>query len=1343
MARAKPQKKNNQKKFPYLVGIGASAGGLEALRTLFGSLRTLPSNLAFVVVQHLAPLHRSRLVELIASATALRVLEVEDGAKPEAGVIYITPPNTNITAEKGRLRLKRSYAAPKPSIDLFLRTLAADQGARAIGIILSGTASDGALGMRAIKQAGGITIVQRPESAKYDSMPKAALHGGAVDLSLAPDEIAAELTRIDAHGPAKGAGKKRELIALDPYERVLRLLERQVGVDFLKYKQSTIRRRLDRRLSATRCATVASYADYLEETPAEAQNLLQNILISVTSFYRDASAFRSLARQIERRLRRRGTSAFRVWVVGCATGEEAYSLAILLSEAIQKSGHAIRLQIFATDLDEHALAVARRGIYPAESIASVPRKLVGKYFQPLDKGGYQVRQSLRDAIVFAKHNATQDAPFLTLDLVSCRNVLIYFSDKLQEQLFRSIQYALAKGGVLFLGKSEAVPHDSRSFRMLDKRHKIYERLSLRGEVPTHVKKDLPQETALVTRAREVGNALDLFNAVVAGLAPDSILVDPELFIKHVFGDAGRLLVHPPGQATQSIAKLLPGDLGIEIGALVHRAAKTGQAVSGRRHEMREKKRTQLLQMTVVPLDQSGRKEYLVCLHQTDAEPAGRRKTVPPESAPARIAQLENELHDAREHLQTVLEEQETSSEELQSLNEELQSANEELQSSNEELETTNEELQSANEELTTVNEELNVKSAELQSVNERLGAIQSSMLYPLLVVDRSRRLLSFNPAARQLFRLADGDVGTDVRAAGTLADVRPLTRLIEQAYRRKTEPRLQLRIGQRSFEVQIQLIKGASSSIEGAVASFVDNTEIVRALEDTREARTQLADILGGTPAIVTMKDTGGAYQYANRRFCDMLKTTPEALQGRTDEELFGAATAAALQEHDHEVVRKKRAVEFTETYPVGDQRLSWNASKFPLFDARKRVVSVCMVALDMTERITHERQLELFRQAIATSNQGILILEATARDYRVMFSSDEVARLMQIPARRLPGMSLAEVIGALKPAAKPGLMSPEKLIAQLRKEDEATVNMQVSPVPGDEICLEIRSGKVQLGEGERHLILSFVDVTQRMRDQRTIEQQQEELGRVTRFSALTEIAAGIAHEVNTPLGVIVTKADILKALAAKAADGATPGVSELAEDITRMAKNVSEIVHGLATAVSRHADRKETVALQQVVRDAVKMCEPRIHRISAELKLELPEKPILLECYPVQIMQIVINLVNNAVDAIGERRERWIRIDLRASERNCTLSVMDSGPRISSTLAEKIFTPFFTTKKDQEGTGIGLSLSRSIARRHDGELELDMDAETMCFRLTLPRKAANARTGRAALRAVPAGQAA
>ena len=1310
----------------YVVGIGASAGGLEALRALFAALKTPPRNMSFVVVQHLAPLHRSRLVELIASTTRLAVQEVENGMMPIAGVIHITPPNSNLISEGGRLWLKDSEPGPKPSVDTFFRALAADIGPRAVGIVLSGTGSDGALGIQAIRAAGGITLAQSAETAKYDSMPKAAIHTGAVDAVLPPEEIARELLRIRAHRPGKRPHKAAAQPAnADSYEGIMRILERQVGVDFLRYKQTTIRRRLERRLTATGCVSLQEYAAYLERTPGEAQNLLQNILISVTAFFRDADAFKALDQQLRPQMKAKGDgSAYRCWVAGCATGEEAFSLAILLSEAIERRRQNIRLQIFATDLDEHALAIARRATYSAASLVGVPKKLIDKYFQPLDDGAYQVRASLRDCIVFAKHNATEDPPFLNLDLVSCRNVLIYFNVKLQEQLFKTFEYALSKRGLLFLGKSEAVPQGSHAFRLVGGRQKIFERLATKGEVPPRTRKDASRESAFISRAKEVGQALDLFNSMVAGLAPDSIIVDGELYIKHVFGAAGEYLVHPPGQATQNVSKLVPQDIGVEIMALVHKVDRTGRATSGLRHEVKIKDRRRVVQVTAVPLASAAGRDFLISFQSFDAEPK-RGKQAGTDGIPAEklVTRLQAEVEGLKEHLQTVMEEQETSNEEMQSLNEELQSANEELQSSNEELETTNEELQSSNEELTTVNEELSVKTSEMQSMNQRLQAIQNAIVYPLLIVDRAKLLLNFNPAARALFRLNESDVGTEVRSAGTMGEAKALLRLLDQALSRKTEPRIQFELGGRSFEAQIQLFRNARGMVDGAVVSLVENTDLVRALAESTLNRERLSSILEATPAIVTMKNLSGVYLYANRRFSAMLGEKPEAIIGRTDEELFGKDAGARLHEHDLDVVKRKKPVEVTEKYGLGASGRIWSASKFPLFDEKKRVQSVCTISLDMTERLASEEQLQLLKRAFWASNQGVLILDAggkdAAKDMRVSFASEQVAQLAETTAGKLAGLGLPEVLRALKlPARVPG--GGPDVAATIRAQTECQFLLPMEQAAGEPRWLEVRSCRFEPTQGGR-VVLTFIDVTQRIRDQRTIEQQQEELGRITRFSALGEIAAGIAHEVNTPLNVIVAQADILQALAnLKPVEAGE--AHRIAADITRLAKNVSEIVHSLASAASHKSNRLEKACLKRLVVDAVRMCEPRANRINAELRLDLPDGEVPVECYPVQIMQVVINLANNAIDAVAERQEKWVQVSLRVAAQDAEILVTDSGTGIASAMAEKIFMPFFTTKKDG-GTGIGLSLSRSIARRHHGELTLDTQADHTAFRVTLPRR--------------------
>jgi two-component system CheB/CheR fusion protein len=556
---AKPGKPPKPK---YIVGIGASAGGLEALRSLFGALKQ-GSTMAFVVVQHLAPTHRSRLVELIAHSTPLRVKEVQDGEAPQPGVICVTPPGKDVFYEGGLLRLREPQltVGPKPSIDLFFHSLADNGGDAVIGIVLSGTGSDGAHGIRAIKAAGGLTISQQAQSAKYDGMPKAAKMTGSVDLELTPERIADELARLERLDGPRGAVIARPAASLDIYQEILSVVTAELGVDFADYKPSTIHRRIERRMVANRCESLRAYHRYLSETPAEAKLLFQDILISVTSFFRDHEAFKALSARLTQQIRGKPQgAAFRAWSIGCATGEEAYSIAILVSEILDKLKKPIQVQIFATDLDDQALAIARKGIYSKASFAEFPPELIEKYFNHVDER-LQIKSSLRDWIIFARHNVTEDPPFINQDLVTCRNLLIYFNGKLQARAFNTIHYALDRGGTLFLGRSEAVPSGSPFFEIVDKHAKLYLRLERKGDIPRSVSRhEASREAALISKEKggaSVSSAGSPMPSLIAALAPNSILVDSDFKLIHVYGSAGELLRHPVGEATQSVAKLLP------------------------------------------------------------------------------------------------------------------------------------------------------------------------------------------------------------------------------------------------------------------------------------------------------------------------------------------------------------------------------------------------------------------------------------------------------------------------------------------------------------------------------------------------------------------------------------------------------------------------------------------------------------------------------------------------------------------------------------------------------------------------------------------------------------------
>lgn len=746
-------KKNIKKKKPtdihFVVGIGSSTEGVEALRGLFGALQDdVP--MTFIVAQHLAPSHKSRLVEILAQSTRLKVQEVNDGQRPEKNVIYVTPPNADVYFEGGRLRLKVPHLkiGPKSSVDYFFRSLADNFGASSIGIILSGAGSDGALGVRAIKAAGGFTISQKASAAKYDGMLKAAKHTGAVDLELSPEEIAKELSRF-GNISIRMKEENSEAVAEDHFEHIFAILEREKGISFASYKSSSVRRSVERRIIATGCASAEEYAYLLRDNPSEANNL--------------------------------------------------------------------------------------------------------------------------------------------------------------------------------------------------------------------------------------------FHAMITSFAPDSLVVDEDHQVKHIFGRANQYLSFPIGEATFTVTKLLLVDLGLELPSLLCRAEKNHALVHGKQHELHLDDEIQRVQMCVAPLTNNhNAKQYLVSFHRTSAR------------VPA----------------------------------------------------------------------------------------------------------------------------------------------------------------------------------------------------EEARILQSRMSSIIDNTPAMVSMKDLSGVYIFANNPFCAVAGRQLEEVVGSTDEELFGKDAAKKIREKDFEVLKGKGALQFEERHEIEGQARFWTSSKFTVLNARSQPYSVCTISLDITDRL---------------------------------------------------------------------------------------------------------------------------------KDQQTILSQQEELSRYSRFSALGEIAAGISHEINTPLNVITANTDILKR-AVQLHKLTDERILQSADDIERMVKGISHIVRGLKTVAGIDPGSVEETSVQKLIQDALKICQLRLQRSEMEMRLELPEKDIMVCCYPIQIMQVVVNLVNNSLEANADSKKPWIKITLEEQEEKVMMTVVDSGNGIDASLTEKIMTPFFSTKRMQNSTGMGLSLSRAIARRHNGDLVLDPTAANTTFHLEIAK---------------------
>lgn len=760
----------------YYVGIGASAGGLEALRPF---VKNLPekSDMTFLLAQHMSPDHRSMMVELLARETKLTVLEAEDGALPQANTVYVAPPDSDMVVEGNKIKLTKPHAAigPKPSVDRLFLSLSEDKGEKAIGVVLSGTGSDGAHGVKAIKAAGGICIAQKPETAKYDSMPKAAIRSGGADLTLTPVEAAMQLASITTM-PRDAIVMEDEGVAPSTVRGIITQILTHTGLDFSNYKDSTVARQLQRRMSALQISELEEYGRYTSNHHDELVELANNFLICVTSFFRDKDSFDAIREVIREILEKKNPGDdIRIWAPGCATGEEAYSLAIIICEELGPDFDKYRIQIFATDINNEATQYARKGRYPEASLMDMDEGIREKYFSQHDCM-YQVDRSLKDIVVFARQDIVQDPPFVRLDLVCCRNLLIYFKQELQDKVIRNFHYALKENGVLFLGKSESLGTYASLFLEKNRSHKIFVSRSVptpivggfsrlpaasRDKINTPVvpKEDLPTEIGQK-------QLFDLY-------APPSMLITNDGSIIEFYGDCSPFIKINKGKADFNIFSIIAPSYRTELRAFTHKVTRKKEPSLGQPYVVNEGGEARIYRLAVNYVTTKDiNVDYLLVSFErmpdkTGIEDLDSAETLE-EATANRISELQHELTSTRENLQTVVEELETSNEELQSLNEEAQAANEELQASNEELETSNEELQATNEELTTVNDELIVKTQELSEANSDLENILVSINKALIVVDKNLQIRRSNIPALKFFGLSNVGAHDNLTSVTTL-----------------------------------------------------------------------------------------------------------------------------------------------------------------------------------------------------------------------------------------------------------------------------------------------------------------------------------------------------------------------------------------------------------------------------------------------------------------------------------------------------------------------------------------------------------------------------------------------
>ncbi|MGH9575129.1 MAG: chemotaxis protein CheB [Candidatus Acidiferrales bacterium] len=840
-----------------IAAVGASAGGVEAFTELMRALPT-DTGIAFVLIQHLDPKHHSILTDLISRETKMGVNEVTDGMRLQQNCVYVIPPNTTMTLSDHTLALSPRTQTPGThmSIDHFMRSLAQEQGPRAIGIVLSGFGSDGTLGLAEIRAQGGVTFAQDESTAKYDGMPRSAIAGGHVDYVLRPKEIARELVRIAAHPYLRSKSAPSEM---EPASRenpglsaIFQLVRRATGLDFTHYRQTTILRRIQRRMIVHKMERLAEYVRYVQRNPAEITALYHDMLITVTSFFRNHGVFERMKEEIFPQVvtNRSPESAIRVWTPACASGEETYSVAIALLEYLGEKSSQTPMQFFGTDVSENSITKARAGSYPENIQGDVSEEQLQRFFTKAE-GAYRINKTIRDMCIFAQQNVLNDPPFSQMDIICCRNLLIYLEPVLQSKVISLFHYALKPNGYLILGTSEGVGAAANLFSPVDRNQKIFVKkgmaarqtmtfsLNPHAERPEYGARVPARQADTTTNYLEAQKEFD--RRLLAHYIPAVVFINDDMEIVHTRGDVSRYLKLPAGRASLNIVKMAREGLLFDLRKAIMQAKKENKPVkkenvqvkngNGSEDHEGSKERTRMVNIDVVPFQIGNLNQlYLMILFQDatkeTAPRGGRARELKGVEAPhrdtVRVAKLEEEVAATKDYLQSVIETQEATNEELQSANEEILSSNEELQSTNEELETAKEELQSANEELTTVNDELRNRNMEITQINNDLLNLFASIDTAVLMVGSDLTIRRFTPRAEKLMGLIPADIGRPFLNINPNVEVAELRQMLLNviASHRSVEKDVTDRNGMR-YHVRILPYRTVEGAHDGAVVTMV------------------------------------------------------------------------------------------------------------------------------------------------------------------------------------------------------------------------------------------------------------------------------------------------------------------------------------------------------------------------------------------------------------------------------------------------------------------------------------------------------------------------------------------
>jgi two-component system CheB/CheR fusion protein len=1340
-----------------LVGLGGSAGAIPALQTL---MRAFPADcgLAFVIVMHLSPEHESTLPELLQRCTAMPVLQATASQQVKPGCVYVIPPAKAIRAVDGHLELGDDLLTPRGrhvAIDLFFRTLADTHGPHAAAVVLSGADGDGAIGIKRIKERGGLTVAQDPDEAEHSSMPRSAIATGMVDWVLPVTEIAPRLLQYFAQEkilklpPEEGPRSTEPGLPTSGDEEaglrdVLNFLRTRTGRDFSAYKRATVVRRIARRMQVNAVADLPGYLDCLRTQPGEAAALLQDLLISVTNFFRDPGCFEALDAQLGELFAGKGPNeAVRVWVPACATGEEAYSIAILLSEKARLLEAAPTIQIFATDLDAEAMRAAREGSYPATIEADVSQDRLRRYFVK-EHPGYRVRRELRELVLFAQHDLLKDAPFSRLDLVSCRNLLIYLDRDAQQRVLETFHFALLPHGRLFLGSSESVEDASLLFGVIDKKNRIFQQRPMpRVSPPVPLG---PSTLALAAQAQRRALSMpvvagrgfataavpgggerplegrnqswgELHFKLLEALAPPSILVDAEHEILHLSPSAGRFLQYGGGEPSRNLLRAVHPSLRVELRAALFEAAQSGQRSQVVAPAVEVGAETMEVVIRVAPATDVAAGLLLVTLGASPrgaTEPAESGAPLP--QGPDPVARhLDREIERLKAHLRDIVEQYEGSTEELKASNEELQAMNEELRSATEELETSREELQSINEELSTVNVELKGKVDELGHSNSDMHNLMDATAIATVFLDRELRINRYTPSAVTLFNLIPSDVGRPLADLATRLEYRQLGDDARRVLERLVP--IEREVGMpdgRWFLARLLPYRTIEDHIAGVVVCFIDITERKQAEEARRWLSAVVASsmdaIVSFSPDLTILSWNAGATHVFGYEAGEAIGRPLAMLDrpGDSDQDAIATALREGRALKNLERVRRRR--------DGSEVHVALSAS--PIKDDAGQVIGGTAIARDVSE----EKQAA---QALRSSEERLRLIVESATDYAI-FSTDLARRITiwNSGADRLLGYSEAEVMGRSADI----IFTPEDRAAGV-PEHESQTALQEGRAADDRFHLR-KDGSVFWASGAmmqmRDASGKAVGLVKILRDQTSVREAQQALEHTQADlmeallanekarAALQEadlakdrFLAVLSHELRNPLASIDSAASLLLAAQVEPADR-----EAAAQVVRRQAQAMKSLMNDLLDVsrltFGRLQLHRQLVLLGPIIDAALETTRPLLDAAGHTLKVELPPFPIQLDADALRLNQVLANLLTNAIKYTHPSGE--IRLTVTLAGPQVLISVRDNGVGMEPGDIERMFDMFTQAERVVHGTnaglGIGLALVRSIVELHGGSVQ-------------------------------------